>query len=158
VVSCFSVTLPEINQRKQGEAGESWNDFSLSACVRPWKPFLFRNSGPEVPAAHSGPRSDKMRSLLRCVSCSRRRCGRLGSRAVSGRHLGAQERSTLTGTPFADSVCELPFRIPIETYPLPRQNAQTHNMCPVEAHADMKIALRESGLRPLRCPSSPVGR
>ncbi len=117
--------------------------------------LAFAKFGPGNASRSAGPRSDAMRFITRCVSCSRRRCGRLGSVAAPG----APSRRSGTG-----SSCELRFTVAAHG-PLPAVHesmpvAQAGHFrifgtCPVEACSSVKIALRSDGLRPPLLPSPP---
>lgn len=129
VVNCCSDVTPEINQRKQGEAGE----FGTSPCPAFCSALNLsssRISGPAVPAAHAGPRSDKMRFFMRCVSCSRRRCGSRGSRGHSGGAITALRNWRLSRAASFTVAAHGPLPAVHEVCPLPRQDASDRRNTP----------------------------
>ena len=114
-----------------------------------------RIAGPAVPAAHAGPRSDKMRLFERCVSCSRRRCGSRGNRERFGSAITALRNHSLSVAIHRHNPRSLPAVH--EVSPLPRQDASDRWNAPGGGTLVREDRSSQGGLRPLLFPSTSNG-
>jgi hypothetical protein len=142
VVNCCSDTLPEINQRKQGEAGEV-SDFSLSRLVfgpeLPLPEFRARQCQPHMP----GPGQTRCAYSSGAFLAPAAVAEVVGTVSASGAPL---RRSGTTAFRLRFTVTTHgPFRPFMKSARCPGRMLRIVGTHPVEARSFVKIALRRAG-------------